>query len=1214
MANYDGHITLATKVDTSGIKSDAKKIANQYEAATQAVAKQVKKVEEYRKRLAELESGVTPANDKGVAKIQAQFDKTTASIQKTESEIAALYEQLDALQSNAFRAPDAGEIVLTGKEQAQFDAINAKLDVLESKLEQNRTEAAELGDSLRQATGSATQKEIDSTKEKLAEAETKLKGMKIKAEETGKALKSKMSESNSALSPVITGFNKMGKKLTGMAKRVFIFSMITKALRGLRTTITSVIMSDDKFRESLRQLKAAFWTAFAPIYDFIIPALRNLIGYLTQAVTAAGKLMSKLTGMSYGDMMNKGESLSKQTAMYKGDKTAEEKSIEKQIKALEKKNKALNKEKKLKEKAQKAQEKANKRSLASFDEIDKLSFDKDNDELDALDDEIDKNDELIDQLQEQLDLIREQKEEKQSLTADFAGLRDAGTDINPMWTEILGTFEKIRDIFMSGFWEGFASADLSGLKNSITGIKDSLVEIAADPAVQQSATNLVNSFTKAFGQMTGALSSIGVTIADNLLGGFEYYLSQNKDRIKLQLTDIFNITADIFNIVGDWWVAVADIFSVLADENGKKLTGEIIGIFSDAFLGLTELALKLGKDFIDIFAGAIIDNKDGIKTALDGILKFFSDIAGDIHLVVQHLFDGLNKLYDEHIHPLMESMKKTWSDVAKHFVDNWNQHMQPVLDKLADKFHDVVEKHVNPMIDDVMELLGKLVDAVKGLWDNALSPLATDIVDDFVPIFASEFQMIGEAFTTLLSTASDVIGGISKALSGLIDFLEGTFTGNWEKALNGLKGIFKGVANAVISIIEGAVNLIVSAINMPLNAINSGMENMGLGSIPTLPELSIPRLATGAVLKPNNPFLAVVGDQKRGTNIEAPLSTIKKAVSDVINNGALSALKTVGTGLMSILSQVGQVLLNVGENITECLTEIAANQNNIVTLISNFFTSAAERFAESLGRGLSRFDFSGFFDEFRENFIAVLDSAFSNIQTQLYSVLGRLQQIQSGVQILVLAKTSYDEIRSILHEYFVGLYDCISMKTEYIASLLTDIKNAVSHDDEQSISGENGLTTTHDYKVTGAGVQYTNFYDNLLSRISEAVQSINLWLKSDLKEQISALSDGLGSINFTISAIGNGISSSTGIRMPRLATGAVIPPNREFLAVLGDQKSGTNIEAPLDTIKQAVAEVVGMTSRSSQPVILQVDGRELGRVTLNQTQREQRRIGVSLIE
>ena len=66
------------------------------------------------------------------------------------------------------------------------------------------------------------------------------------------------------------------------------------------------------------------------------------------------------------------------------------------------------------------------------------------------------------------------------------------------------------------------------------------------------------------------------------------------------------------------------------------------------------------------------------------------------------------------------------------------------------------------------------------------------------------------------------------------------------------------------------------------------------------------------------------------------------------------------------------------------------------------------------------------------------------------------------------------------------------------------------------------------------------------------------------------------------------------ISIPRLAQGAVIPPNKEFLAMLGDQSSGTNIEAPLDTIKQALAEVLAeVGSVNREPIVLQLDGKTI---------------------
>ena len=88
--------------------------------------------------------------------------------------------------------------------------------------------------------------------------------------------------------------------------------------------------------------------------------------------------------------------------------------------------------------------------------------------------------------------------------------------------------------------------------------------------------------------------------------------------------------------------------------------------------------------------------------------------------------------------------------------------------------------------------------------------------------------------------------------------------------------------------------------------------------------------------------------------------------------------------------------------------------------------------------------------------------------------------------------------------------------------------------------------------------------------------------------------------------------------IPALARGAVIPPNSEFLAVLGDQKSGTNIEAPTSEIEAAVMRGIQRSgvsgSSGNQTVILEVDKQVLGRVTYRANQAEGKRIGVELVE
>ena len=127
------------------------------------------------------------------------------------------------------------------------------------------------------------------------------------------------------------------------------------------------------------------------------------------------------------------------------------------------------------------------------------------------------------------------------------------------------------------------------------------------------------------------------------------------------------------------------------------------------------------------------------------------------------------------------------------------------------------------------------------------------------------------------------------------------------------------------------------------------------------------------------------------------------------------------------------------------------------------------------------------------------------------------------------------------------------------------------------------------------------------------------------EKMINWIVDGLNKISFDIPDwLGGGTfginlprANFGRVSIPRLAQGAVIPPNREFLAVLGDQKQGTNIEAPADLIKQKVMEAMiemgGNYGGGNIEVVLEMDGRELGRAIVEQGNKENRRIGTRLV-
>ena len=148
-------------------------------------------------------------------------------------------------------------------------------------------------------------------------------------------------------------------------------------------------------------------------------------------------------------------------------------------------------------------------------------------------------------------------------------------------------------------------------------------------------------------------------------------------------------------------------------------------------------------------------------------------------------------------------------------------------------------------------------------------------------------------------------------------------------------------------------------------------------------------------------------------------------------------------------------------------------------------------------------------------------------------------------------------------------------------------------------------------KIAGNGL--INGFELAINGIIGMFEKMINWIVDGLNKISFDIPDWLGGGSFGINLPRANFGR---VSIPRLAQGAVIPPNREFLAVLGDQKKGTNIEAPLQTIVDAFnIALQGNANYASgkTEVVLEIDGRELGRAVVEQGDRENRRIGTRLV-
>lgn len=400
---------------------------------------------------------------------------------------------------------------------------------------------------------------------------------------------------------------------------------------------------------------------------------------------------------------------------------------------------------------------------------------------------------------------------------------------------VLDKLKQIRDIFMDGFWDGLGNYKplLEELKSDLSSIGGYLTDIFTDADVQKAAKNFVKSFVYNIGKMTGALAKVGLTIAVNVVGGIESYLSQNVDRIKKYLISMFDIGTEILNIIGNLSASIADVFSdVFGSQVAQDLTGDIIGIFMTIFGTVSQLALGLGRDILNFIAQPIIENKEKIKTALMETIEPLESIAQSIEDFVQNLADKILSLYNSHIKPFIDSVSNGISQIVGVLLNAYNEYISPVLDNFASKFGEVINGPISDAVSSFINIIGKIIDILKELWENVLVPLISWIIDNIVPVISPIVDTLGDLILDFFDTISEIVSGILDALGGLIDFISGVFTGDWDKAWNGIKTIFSGIWKAISSlfsgiwttlkdIVKGGVEFIKNLINSVWNGIKS---------------------------------------------------------------------------------------------------------------------------------------------------------------------------------------------------------------------------------------------------------------------------------------------------------------------------------------------------------------------------------------------------------
>lgn len=393
---------------------------------------------------------------------------------------------------------------------------------------------------------------------------------------------------------------------------------------------------------------------------------------------------------------------------------------------------------------------------------------------------------------------------------DFGSLSQGETVIDKVDKSVSALIQRCKelaDIFKRGFQIGFGDSEnkIASIQKSLENIRKTLNEIFTNPKLINAANRCADKIAEALGKIVGATARIGLTAADNLIGGFEKYLKKSKTYIQKRIISLFDVSGEIAELTGDFAVACADIFDIFSGEDAKGITADIIGVFSDGFLGVLDLGGKFSRDFLGLVVTPITQNTDKLKTTLKSVLSQVRVVFDTVHTSVVQTCEKLNQVYDEHLKPFFDSLSQGISEIIGTIADAYNLYIAPVLDYLAEKFSTVWAEHVQPALNGIADLLGKVFDNLKALWETALVPLVEWIVNTIMPVLGPIIAGIGEIILDLLTVAGDVFKGISDILGGFLDFCTGVFTDDFDMCWKGIGEIldgFKVIAGSVFDFLK----------------------------------------------------------------------------------------------------------------------------------------------------------------------------------------------------------------------------------------------------------------------------------------------------------------------------------------------------------------------------------------------------------------------------
>ena len=389
---------------------------------------------------------------------------------------------------------------------------------------------------------------------------------------------------------------------------------------------------------------------------------------------------------------------------------------------------------------------------------------------------------------------------------------------------------------------------------------------------------------------------------------------------------------------------------------GGKLLEQLSPIIEGVADSLAPALINICEEVAPIIVSMLEQIMPLIEELLPFIAQLIEQLAPLIVQIVEQLFPPLLQIIQDllpyfmqiiqAIMPLFSTLVELLMPVIEVFVqlagvllNGLLAALTPIIEDLATFLNDLL----TPLIPIISELCDTIVGTLQPVFEQ-LSPVISLVFDALRPVLG----LLGEMLETLIPALvpviewlahifSEVLGGAIKGVkkileplsgifNGIVDFVKGVFSGNWEQAWNGVVNIFKNVFNLIPAFVENVINGIIWIINKLLEGVNWATSMIGW-EIDPIPEVTLPRFRAGIDYVPHDKFAAYLdageavltaqeAEEYRQSKREGRGSVFENDSTNIVNNISINIPSVAINNDMDIDSLVEDMSNRLADEVT----------------------------------------------------------------------------------------------------------------------------------------------------------------------------------------------------------------------------------------------------------------------------------------------------------